>query len=146
MPGLGNELAWEVQRAILPTGELPIIEVFNRQDWPGKKEEFHTGNFGALAFARQAGYDLVLVGFLYPPRSYDELTADVKLIEVESGTTVYFSRSQAANAAHDSWVNWIERQTGILERRPELNFTNELVADLAGCISADLLSQTPVPE
>src|SRR4051812_36516187 len=60
-PGLGNELAWKIHAQLLATGQIPIVEVLNRQDWPNKKEEFFTGNFGAIAMAREAGYDLLMV-------------------------------------------------------------------------------------
>ena len=38
LPGLGNQLAWMVKDELLARGTMPIVEVLNRQDWPGKKE------------------------------------------------------------------------------------------------------------
>jgi len=93
-PGAGNEIAWRIQALMLGDGTVPLVEVFNRQDWPAKKEEFFTGNFGAIEMARQAGYDLVLVGYIEPMKSLDSLMLHTKLIEVESGVTVWYGSTE----------------------------------------------------
>ncbi len=87
--GLGKELAWRFQSEFLTQGTLPIVEVFNREDWPGKREEFWTGNFGSIAQAREAGYDLVFVGNVDPMRGIDNLTIHSKIIDVDAGITVW---------------------------------------------------------
>jgi hypothetical protein len=60
-----------------------------RDDWPGKREEFWTGNFGALAQSREAGYDFVLVGFVDQMKSLDSMTVHSKIIDSDSGVTVW---------------------------------------------------------
>jgi len=92
-PGLGNELAWKVHAAMLSQNLVPIVEVFNRQDWPGKKEEFFTGNFNAIALARAAEYDLVMVGLMENMRNLHEMGAYTKIIDTDSGVTAWYSRS-----------------------------------------------------
>ena len=62
-PSFGTQLARRIQQELVATEEIPMLEVFNREDWPGKKDEFYTGNFGAISFARQAGYDVIIVGY-----------------------------------------------------------------------------------
>ena len=101
IPGLGSELAWKVHARFLETEIVPITEVLNRQDWPGKKEEFFTGNFGAIAMAKEAGYDLAVIGYVEPQNSMDALTAFVKIVEVESGITVYYGKSTANTRRRD---------------------------------------------
>jgi len=87
--GLGKELAWKFQSEFLAAGTIPIVEVMPRDDWPGKREEFWTGNFGALAQSREAGYDFVLVGFVDQMKSLDSMTVHSKIIDSDSGVTVW---------------------------------------------------------
>ena len=61
-PGLGTQIAWAVQRELLASDTFPIVQMLAREDWPGRKEEFFAGNFGSLAFARDAGFDLIMIG------------------------------------------------------------------------------------
>jgi hypothetical protein len=111
-PGLGMELTEELQRRLMETGALPIVEILNRQDWPGKKEEFNTGNFHALVMARDAGYDLIIVGSVERVNDLKTLAAMVRLIEVESGTTVYVGRSSVTNAADGNLLDNIPMPCG----------------------------------
>lgn len=141
--GLGNKLAWEVHANLMASGRIPVIEVFNRQDWPGKMEEFFTGNFGAISFARQAGYDMVLVGYVEPIRQLGQMEAHAKLIEVESGVTVWYGRSSFTESYSDfqraghSW--WFGK------RRPDKIMGTRIAEDLAVCIARNLLSEEPTP-
>ncbi len=142
-PGLENELAARVQQYLLANGTLPIVEVFNRQDWPGKKGEFFTGNFGALAMAREANYDLVLVGLLDGMRDIDTMTAHAKLVEVESGITLWYATSTASSkrsnldsVADSLWIN---------AREPNRLYIDKITDKLADCIVDSLLSENPVP-
>lgn len=142
-PGLENELAWRVQQYLLSDGTLPIVEVFNRQDWPSKKDEFFTGNYGALSMAREANYDLVLVGMVEPMRSIDTMTAHAKLIEVESGITLWYATSTASSKrsnmdsiADSFWIN---------DREPSRLYTDKIIDKLADCVVDSLLSEKPVP-
>jgi hypothetical protein len=96
-PGVGNTLASKVQADLLASGAVPMVEVLNRVDWPGKKDEFFTGNFGALSLAREAGYDLVLVGFLERMTKLSVMSAHTKLIDVESGVTIWYGQSTVDN-------------------------------------------------
>ncbi len=131
--GLDLELATVLQQELLRRGSFPIVEVFNRQSWPGKKEEFFKGNFGAISLAREASYDLVLVGLLEPLRSIDEITAYSKLIEVESGLTLWFGRVSANSARPD--LRLAAATLGLTNRRPDLLSSAALSQELAGCIA-----------
>jgi hypothetical protein len=139
VPGIGNELAWKVQEHFIDSSVFPITEVLNRQDWPGKKEEFHTGNFGAIRSARDAGYDLVFVGKLEPMNSLDSMSATTKLIETESGMTLWSGQTRVRSDARsmdsslDSW--------GISERIPAKVDINGMKEDLARCIVREVVSE-----
>ena len=132
--GLGTELAWRVHQEILPTQIVPISEVFNRTDWPGKKDEFYTGNYGALSLARDAGYDLVMVGDVQPTTSLDTMTARTKIIEVESGITVYYGEATVVTNLHD-----IEKTASTFwlwptENKPSAQYISSLNDDIGRCI------------
>ena len=135
--GLGNRLAWQVHSELLHREEIPIVEVFNRQDWPGKRDEFYTGNFGALQRARAAGYDLVLVGMLKDLTSLTSLTSDVKIIEVESGTTLWYARTMVGNNNYISAKNkpWYSSATA----EPANLQIDPLVTTLGQCIAAGII-------
>lgn len=142
-PGLGNMLSWHLHQKLMRREAAPIVEVLNRHDWPGKKEEFFTGNFGALQTARDAGYDLVLVGYLEPARSTRELSVFSKLIEVESGTTVWYGRSVAqadTSFWHDSVV-----YLGLESKEPSRVLFRPLLEELTRCVASGILAHTPVP-
>lgn len=131
-PEVGRTLATRVHQEMLPAGDVPIVEVFNREDWPGKKEEFYSGNFGAISIAREAQYDLVLVGMIAPMTRLDQMTADIKIIEVESGTTVYYGRSSFE-------TNTDDLQSGLdslwlTKRQPSALVTPLVIDKLARCI------------
>ncbi len=139
VPGLGNELAWKVHERFVDSNVFPIVEVFNRQDWPRKKEEFHTGNFGAIASARDAGYDLVFVGNVDPIRSLDELSATTKLIETESGTTIWFGKTTARSDARA--MNQTLSSYYLADRVPSTLDLPGLEEDLSRCIVREVVRE-----
>lgn len=136
-PGLGNELAWSVQRELVGSEVLPIVEVFNRQDWPGKKAEFFTGNFGALARAKDAGYDFVLVGYMDPIKRVDTWVIHTKLIEVESGISLWYGTSTINTIRKDMLE--VSSTLGLTTRRPDLLYGPEMLTEAARCIAFDML-------
>jgi hypothetical protein len=138
-PGLDNQIAWAVQRVLLGTEVIPIVEVLNRQDWPGKKDEFFTGNFGALQFARDAGYDLVLVGYLEPFTRSDAISAFAKVIEVDSGITLWYGQT-SVQTNRDNFNAFIQGM-GVSDRDPSRNYLPELIERLASCLSKSIVAE-----
>lgn len=139
IPGLGNELAWKVQEHFVDSGVFPISEIFNRQDWPGKREEFRTGNFGAIGSARDAGYDLVFIGSMDPITTFDSMSASTKLIETESGMTLWSGQTTANSQARsmdkslDGW--WGSKRT------PAKIDAAQIQEDLARCIVREVIRE-----
>jgi hypothetical protein len=144
LPGLGNELAWAVQRELLSTEIFPVVELLNRQDWPGKKEEFFTGNFGAISYARDAGYDLVLVGYFEPQERLDTWTIHTKLIEIDSGITLWYGTSRVSTSRKD--MEEVSSTLGLTNRRPDLLYTNALLSEAAACIARDMFKDPHAPQ
>ncbi len=135
-PGLGNQLAWAVHRDLLETGIFPIIEVLNREDWPRKKEEFFTGNFGALAFARDAGYDMIVVGYLDEIKRLDTWRLHTKVIEVASGTTLWYGTSEVYTTRADLLET--SSTIGLTDRRPDMQYSIQLLDAASSCIAYDM--------
>ena len=135
-PGLGNQLAWAVQRQLLETGIFPIIEVLNREDWPRKKEEFFTGNFGALAFARDAGYDMIVVGYLDEINRLDTWRVHTKVIEVASGTTLWYGTSEVYTTRADLLET--SSTVGLTDRRPDMLYSIQLLDSVSACVAHDM--------
>jgi hypothetical protein len=136
MPGIGNRVAWGVQRELLGTEVFPIVELLNRPDWPGKKEEFYTGNFGAISFARAAGYDLVLVGIIEPISRLDEYIVHSKIVDVESGITLWFGTSRVVSNRPD--MLGVSSSLGLTDERPDIIPTDSLVQAAAECVAYDI--------
>lgn len=139
LPGLGHQIAATMQRELLKTEVFPIAEMLNRQDWPGKKEDFFSGNFAALAYSRDAGYDLMLVGYLDPMERADTYRLHTKLVEVESGTTLWYGTTTAVTNRHDMWE--VSSFVGLTDRRPDLLYTGELVDSVARCAAAEIVKE-----
>ena len=142
LPGLGNQLAWAVQRELLATEVFPIVEVFNRQDWPGKKEDFFAGDFGAINYARDAKYDLVMVGYLEPLSRIDTWIIHTKVIDVDAGVTLWFGTTTAWTQRADMLE--VSSTFGLTDRRPDLLHTTPLIDEAARCISYDMLHDPAV--
>ncbi len=132
LPGLGNTLAYRIQAWMLENGSIPIVEVLPREDWPGKKDEFFTGNFGAIRMAREAGYDLVLVGLVHEMTSFDTLSSSVKIIETESGISIWYGQVDAISAKQsvDRNTSWL----GLTDRTPARLHYEPLIERLSKCI------------
>lgn len=141
LPGLGNELAWSVRSELVRHEASPIIEVLNRYDWPGKKDEFFLGNHQAIAVAREAGYDLVLVGLLEGMGSLDEAILHSKLIDVAAGVTVWNGRSTSTRS-ESLWhqtKDWLD----IDRRVPSASRVRPLMNHVANCAVRGILDENP---
>lgn len=138
-PGLGNELAWKIQAEFLRSGQVPVVEILNRHDWPGKKNEFFAGDFGAIATAREAGYDLVFVGYLRPMRSLDSMTAYTKVIEIDSGITIWYGETTVTTYEPD--LQRIRASLFLEDPRPDKFYMGPLTDRLASCIVKAIASE-----
>lgn len=136
LPGMGNLLAWQLHAELTRTEEIPIVEVLEREDWPGKKEEFFHGDFDAIEYARNAGYDLVLIGYVEPMRNLDSLSVFTKLIEVESGITLWYGKTSVESRTQDA--NRLVAGLWLGDRRPDELPINTLIDRAARCIAKEI--------
>jgi hypothetical protein len=138
---VGDDLAWRLRNSLVAKEAAPIIEVLNRYDWPGKKDEFFVGNHQALATAREAGYDLVLVSYLEPLHSFDEMVLFSKLMETESGITIWNGRSSVSREESllDRTKEWLELQ----KRVPAANRFEPMLEEVVACAVDGITSDEP---
>jgi hypothetical protein len=138
---VGDDLAWRLRNALVAREAAPIVEVLNRYDWPGKKDEFFVGNHQAIATAREAGYDLVLVSYLEPMHSFDEMVLFSKLMETESGITVWNGKSSVSREESllDQTKQWLELQ----RRVPVANRFEPMLEEVIACAVDGILSDEP---
>lgn len=123
--GLAKQFTFELKKAEI----IPVVELFNRDRWPGKREEFFTGNYQAIATARAAGYDLVMVGYLEEIKDESSLTLYSKIIDTQNNITVWDAKTvvESKSRAYRKALSDVH----LAKDRPELfDFTaksNELV-------------------
>lgn len=142
-PGMGAQLAWRVKEQLLGSGVIPIVEILDRKSWPSKRSEFHSGNFEAIGMARDAGYDLVFVGHIEQLHSLTSLTGHGKIIETESGTTVWSGSSTVSTNRHDR--EKMRVHSWFLERTPNKVYSDLLINELAMCLGRNALDENPAP-
>ena len=143
-PGLGYELASRVHAELLKSGQIPIVELMNRTDWPGKKEEFFTGNYGAIYQARDAGYDLVMTGYVEPLHTLDSMTVYTRIIEVESGLTLWYGRTVVVSMRPE--VHTTAEILGMERRDPSRVYFYPMIGEVAQCVANAILKDEVVPE
>jgi hypothetical protein len=134
----GRELAKAFTLELRRSEELGIIELFNRDRWPGKREEFFAGNYRALELARNAGYDLVFLGYLEDLRNDKDLVVYTKLIDTSNHVTIWAGRTQATSHRR-SWRRDLSR-TRVYQDRPDLFDFRERTEMLAHCTVNKILS------
>ena len=137
LPGISDQLAWGVHRELLSYETLPIIEVFNRQDWPGQKDDFFTGNFGALSLAKDAGYDLILLGYMDRITRLDTWVIHTKIIDVDSGTTLWYGTSRIVTNEPDFYE--VSGTFGLTSQRPDQLYISPMLNKAASCIAHDIM-------
>ncbi len=140
-PGLDAQLAWRIQAELLEQQQIPIVEFLPRQDWPGKKDEFFTGNYGAIRLARDAGYDLVFVGYVDALRSTTELVAYGKILDTESGVTVWYGKSDVNTQRKE--LQDLRSSIGLQPERTDIIYASPLIDELARCVVKNASDEEP---
>ncbi len=140
----GRELARKFQLELRRSGELAIVEVFNRDRWPGKREEFFTGNYNAIRIAKDAGYHMVMVGFLEQPKNDEDLNLHTKIIDTTNGVTVWDAKTMAfsRNRSIEKGLS----QVFIGHERPEQFYFPERTERMVVCTVDKILTGDPVPQ
>ncbi len=127
----GREMARKFQGEFIRTGVLPIVELFNVDRWPGKREEFFEGNYQAMMFARDAGYDLVVVGYLEELRNDEELNVYTKIIDTGNYMTLWYGKTMVYS--RDRTWRKVLAEARMFKDRPDLFNFAERTEELALC-------------
>jgi hypothetical protein len=127
----GQQLARQVVQKLTASGAVPIVELFDRDNWPGKRAEFYSGNYGAIEQARGAGYDLVMVGYLEEPSNSETLSLATKIIDTQNQTTVWFGRANANSNARE--LNKFYHRTRVARQRDEFFAFPERFDEATSC-------------
>jgi hypothetical protein len=128
----GRQLARRVHAEIRSEGVVPISEIFNRDRWPGKREEFFTGNYQAIELAKNAGYDLVLVGYMDDIKDDEDIDIYTKIIDTHNHMNVWSARTRVTSK-NKRVSNFLARAR-MIEDRPELFAFPERVDEFATCV------------
>lgn len=134
----GIELAKRFQQQLL--GKTPglIVELFDRERWPGKREDFLKGNYQAIELARNAAYDLVAVGYMEEITNSSDLVILTKIIDVTNSVTLWDARTVVYTTQRTLRSNL--SRVGAVEDQPDLFAFPERTQKFAQCTVERLLS------
>ena len=136
--GLGTQIAWGVQRELLATEVFPVVQMLAKEDWAGQKNEFFTGNFSSVAFARDAGLDFILIGYVDWPARLDKWNIHTKLIDVHTGATLWYGTSTVSTSRSDMLE--VSSTLGLTDRRPDQYDMHPIREAAAHCIVHDMVT------
>ncbi len=128
----GNRLAQGFQQQFLARNENIIAEVFLR-DWPGKRLDFTAGNFQAINYARDAGYDFVVVGFAEDIVNDLKIRVHTKVIDVNDSITVWYGTTDVKSNARSARGFMRAATRGSYPARDDLFEFEERIDKLAKC-------------
>ncbi len=142
----GRELARRFQAEMFRTGEFGIVELFDRDRWPGKRDDFFGGNYQAIKLARDAGYDLVVLGFLETPTNAEELSLNVKIIDTDNQMTIWYGKTDVYARARSQQTFLANLAgLGLATERPDIFHFSERTDDLVYCSVSYILKSEQVP-
>lgn len=93
----GIVIAQKLQPYLLSSNLFTTVELLDYPEWSGKKQEFFANNLQAIEIARNIGLDFVVLGYLSPQNHIEQMTVYSKIIDVNTGITVYYGETTAFN-------------------------------------------------
>lgn len=139
---IGNSLARDIQMELKRSGVIDVVEYFDNPSWPGKRAEFSKGNFDSLKNARQAGYNLVLVGYLEEITNESDLNLQLKIIDTANFVTIWHVRTTASSKARAE-RRYLSR-FGLAKDKPALFDFSGRLDMLTKCSVSNLLKDHPL--
>ena len=144
IPNFGKEIAAEFAAQLREAGVLPIVELYNVDRWPGRREDFSTGNFQAINLARNAGFDFLLVGYLEDLKADDTFNVQIKLIDISNNITLNHSLLKATSKDR-LWRREIGRSI-LVQDVPAIYSFPEITDEAARCGVEALLNEESIPQ
>jgi hypothetical protein len=143
----GRDLANLFQHELLRRGELGIVELFDRDRWPGKRAEFFTGNYTAIQLARNAGYDFVVVGYMKDIINESDLTMLTRVVDTSNSITVWYAKTTISSNARVLRRTLSDITRGwIIQDKPDLFAFPERADLFASCTADRLIRGKPVED
>lgn len=139
----GRDLAVLFQGEFFRSGEFGIVELFDRDRWPGKRFDFASGNYQAIEAARNAGYDLVLIGQLEELRDDYRLMFHTRLIDTAEGITLWDGITELRS--HRRGDREALARLRLVKDRPELFYFNERAEKAASCTVREIIKGQLMP-
>jgi len=143
VPNVGRELAVEFAAQFRGAGAIPVVEMYNVDRWPGRREDFATGNYQALQLARNAGFDFLVVGYLEDLKGDDFFNIQVKLIDVSNNITLHHSLLRAYSRDR-LWSREFGRSWFVQEHPNNYSFP-EIIDESARCGVEAMMSDEQTP-
>jgi len=139
----GRELARDTQLELNASGDVPIVELFDRDRWPGKRADFFKGNYEAVEIARSAGYDFVLIGYLEDLKNDSTMELFTKLIDTQNQVTVWSSKTETESLTRGLRKDLSDLR--VANNRPDLFDFPARTKELVRCTVDGLLNDDPIP-
>lgn len=142
-PNYGLDIARDLVGELYRSGQVSIVELLNRDRWPGKKEEFFTGNYGAIQIARDAGFNFVMVGQMAAIQDSKQLRFYSKLIDTTNSMTIWYGQTEIATS--EPAVRRMLTELTLAHAEPsQLDFAGR-VLEFASCTVNEIFNGKPVP-
>ena len=113
--------------------DLGVIEFFDVDIGPDKKEDFERGNYIAIETARRAGYDLVVIGKMAEIRNEHDIEVTIRIIDTANNVTLWHSK----NILYSQEREWRRSLANFavfgVDDRPDLFDLPARTAELAKC-------------
>ena len=138
----GRDLANNFVMEFHKQGVVPIVELFERDRWPGKRAEFFAGNYQAISIARAAGYDLVMIGYLEALKDPSDFIAYIKIIDTQNNMTIWSSKTEVHSHEHD--ISDALSKVDIAKRRNDLFDFTGLTKQLVYCAVDEIVNSEEV--
>lgn len=127
----GTILAQKLQPTLLALGLFSTSELLEYSEWSGKKQEFFSDNLLAIEIGKNIGLDFIVVGYLAPQNHIEKMTLYSKVIDVNSGMTVFYGETVAYNNYLNERKN--KADFGLIEYKPSDFKLNEFTDSLMQC-------------
>lgn len=135
----GRELALKLQQSLLETGDFAIVEFLDVAKWEGKKEEFYAGNYQALRLARNAGFDLLIVGVMEPIVNESDLVVNTKVLDAGGNVTIWYG--QTTVSLNNRSLRRRISSIGLSKDRPDLFYFPERTDEFVRCTTDGIIGR-----
>jgi len=140
----GRELARLLRAELARTGELGIIELFAQNSWPGKRDEYFVGNYRAIQLAKDAGFQILILGHMEDLKNDEEMVILTKIIDATNNVTIWDAKTMVYS--RDRAIGKLMGDMKLLRERPDLFNFPERAEEFAYCTVNFILTREEMPK